>query len=369
MQAITFQQPYKVLVKTVPIPKILQDTDVIVKVCVSGLCGSDLHVYRGDEVGIDKDTIMGHEFMGIVNEIGSNVKDLKVGDRVLSPFSNCCGECFYCCRGITSRCEKGQLFGCLKNGYGIHGGQAEYVRVPLASSTLVKIPEGISDNTALLLCDVLCTGYFCAENGLNELAPQISYLKQYKLEYQKKDEYDDIVVVVVGCGPVGLMSIASAIYLGVKTIYSIDSIQERLEIAKEFGATPIHLIDENPIEKIKEITNGRGADIVLEAVGNLSSLDLSFKLLRPAGVLSSIGLNHSNTFPFNPNDGYHKNLKYISGRCPVRQILTKTIPFVLSKKFNFEKIITHEMKLSDGEKAYEIFEKKLDKCVKVVFKK
>ncbi|CAG8461770.1 13902_t:CDS:2 [Cetraspora pellucida] len=348
MQAITFQQPFKVLVKTVPIPKIIQDTDVIVKICVSGLCGSDLH---GNDVGNEKDTIMGHEFMGIVNEVGSKVNDFKVGDRVLSPFTTCC-----------------QLFGWIENGYGIHGGQAEYVRVPLASSTLVKIPDEISDNTALLLGDVISTGYFCAENGLNELAPQLSYLKQYKLDYQKKDEYDDIVVVVVGCGPVGLMSIASAICLGVKNIFSIDSIQERLELAKDFGATPIHLIEDDPIERIKEITNGRGADIVLEVVGNSSALDLSFKLLRRAGVLSSVGLNNSNMFPFSPKDGYNKNIKYISGRCPARQILAKTIPLVLSKKFNFEKIITHEMKLSDGEKAYEIFEKKLDKCVKVVFK-
>ncbi|CAG8825812.1 31174_t:CDS:2, partial [Racocetra persica] len=301
----------------------------------------------GNEVGIEKDTIMGHEFMGIVNEVGSSVNDFKVGDRVLSPFTTCCGECFYCCRGMTCRCEKVQLFGWVENGYGLHGGQTEYIRVPLASSTLVKVPDEISDNTALLLGDVLSTGYFCAENGLKELAPQLSYLKQYKLDYQKKDEYDDIVVVVVGCGPVGLMSIASAIYLGVKNIFSVDSIQERLELAKDFGATPIHLIEDNPIERIKEITNGRGADIVLEAVGNSSALDLSFKLLRPAGVLSSIGLNTSNLFPFSPTNGYDKNLKYISGRCPVRRVLTKTIPFALSKKFNFEKIITHEMKLCD----------------------
>ncbi|CAG8544145.1 16933_t:CDS:2, partial [Racocetra fulgida] len=288
MQAITFQQPFKVLVKTVPLPKIIQDTDVIVKISVCGLCGSDLH---RNEVGIEKDTIMGHEFMGIVSEVGSSVNDFKVGDRVLSPFTTCCGEV--------------QLFGWVENGYGLHGGQTEYIRVPLASSTLIKVPDEISDKTALLLGDVLSTGYFCAENGLNELAPQLSYLKQYKLDYQKKDEYDDVVVVVVGCGPVGLMSIASAIYLGVKNIFSVDSIQERLELAKDFGATPIHLIEDNPIERIKEITNGR-----------------------------------------------------------VRRMLTKTIPFALSKKFNFEKIITHEMKLCDGEKAYEIFEKKLDKCVK-----
>ncbi|CAG8511245.1 11380_t:CDS:2, partial [Scutellospora calospora] len=361
MQAITFQQPFKVLIKTVPIPEILQDTDVIVKTCVSGLCGSDLH---GNEVGIDKDTVMGHEFMGIVSEVGSDVKDLKVGDRVLSPFTICCGECFYCCRGMTCRCEKGHLFGWVENGHGIHGGQAEYVRVPLASSTLVKIPEGITDKTALLLGDVMSTGYFCAENGLNGLKSQLSYLKQYKFEDQNKEEFDNIVMVVVGCGPVGLMSIVAAIYLGVKNLFSIDSIQERLEIAKDFGAIPIHLIEENPIEKIKEITDGRGADIVLEAVGNTSALELAFKLIRPAGVLSSVGMNYSNTFPFKPKEGYDKNVTYISGRCPVRQILAKTIPFALSKKFNFEKIITHEMKLCDGEKAYEIFEKKLDRCVK-----
>ncbi|CAI2172532.1 1661_t:CDS:2 [Funneliformis geosporum] len=353
MQAITYHGPHKVAVETVDVPKIIEPTDAIVKITVCGLCGSDLHAYRGDQSGVDKGTIMGHEFVGIIHEIGSEITNLSIGDRVLSPFSTSCSTCYYCERGLTCRCEKGQLYGFLSDGQGIHGAQAEYIRVPLASSTLVKVLPDITDNVALLLGDVLSTGYFCAESGLEHLEVELRQVS---------------VVVIIGCGPVGLMAILSSIFLGVKFVFAIDCIEERLKLAEEFGAAALNFVDCDPVEKIKEVTSGRGADVVLEVVGNPAALQLAFKILRNGGVLSSVGVHNSPTFPFSPNDGYNKNLTYKSGRCPVRKMLTKSIPFALSKQFDFEKIITHSLKLSDGEMAYNIFEKKLDGCIKVVFK-
>ncbi|CAG8602948.1 7754_t:CDS:2, partial [Acaulospora colombiana] len=277
-------------------------------------------------------------------------------------------------RGITCRCERGQVYGLIFNGNGIDGAQAEYIRVPLASTTLVRIPIEINDNLGLLLGDILSTGYFCAENGLNGLIGQYrgDFFKgnnkldgiKREIRYDTNSFDDSDVIVVVGCGSVGLMTVVSAIYLGAKKVYAVDSIDERLILAREFGATPLHLNSDDPVQTIREATNGRGADVVMEVVGSLAALELSYKLLRPAGVLSSVGVHSSETFPFSPTNGYDKNLTYISGRCPVRQILTRSIPLVLSKRFDLEKIITHEMKLSGGERAYEIFNNKLDGCIK-----
>ncbi|RIA82110.1 chaperonin 10-like protein [Glomus cerebriforme] len=350
MLAITYQEPYKVAVKTVDIPKIIEPTDAIVKIIVSGLCGSDLHSYRGSERGMDRGTIMGHEFVGIIHELGEAVTSLSIGERVFSPFTTSCDTCFYCKRGITCRCEKGHLYGWISNGKGIQGAQAEYIRVPLASSTLVKAPSDLSDNVALLLGDVLTTGYFCAENGLGHEFNEVDF------------------VVVIGCGPVGLMAIASSIFLGAKSVFAVDCVEERLKIAQEFGATTIDFSKCDPMSKIKELTGGRGTDVVLEVVGNSAALELAFNVLRPGGVISSVGVHNSKSFPFSPADGYDKNLTYKSGRCPVKHLLTKTVPLALSKKFDFEKIITHTLKLSDGEMAYNIFDKKLDGCIKVIFK-
>ncbi|CAG8437705.1 15524_t:CDS:2 [Acaulospora morrowiae] len=379
MQAITYQEPFKVLVKTVPLPQIIEPTDAIVKISSSGLCGSDLHrmrsssfffhfeikdsddqhnslnsVYRNDERGPDKDTIMGHEFVGTIHQIGSDVNKniphdqdrFKIGDRVLSPFTTCCGEA-------------SQVYGVIYDGHGINGAQAEYIRVPLASTTLVKVPSEISDNLGLLLADILSTGYFCAENGLNGLIGQ----REIKCDANSYDEND--VLVVVGCGPVGLMTVVSAVYLGAKKVYAIDSINERLMLARDFGAIPLHLDLDDPVQTVKEATGGRGADVVMEVVGNSSALELAYKLLRPAGMLSSVGVHNSKSFPFSPTNGYDKNITYKSGRCPVRRILERTTQLVLTKRFDLEKIITHEMKLCDGEGAYNIFDKKLDGCVKV----
>src|ERR1044071_2807630 len=239
MKALTFTGLEKISYETIPDPGIINDDDAIVRVRQCAICGSDLHVFYGREQGIDHHTAMGHEFSGEIVEAGRNVKTLKKGDVVMSPFTTSCGKCFYCVRGLTCRCVNSQLFGWVEHGHGLHGGQSEYVRVPMADGTLVKIPEGITTDEALLMGDILSTGFYCA--------------KQAKI---KENETH----VVIGCGPVGLMAAIGAKHYGSDKLFAIDTVPERLAMAKKFGAIPIDASKENAIEKIKDATDGRGAD-------------------------------------------------------------------------------------------------------------
>ncbi|ORY05240.1 S-glutathione dehydrogenase [Basidiobolus meristosporus CBS 931.73] len=346
MEAVTFIQDFEILTKVVPRPTLLEPTDVIVQVHLAGLCGSDLHVYRGDEVGCAPHRILGHEFMGRIVEVGGEVSAFEVNDRVSSAFTTSCGECFYCLKGLTCRCEKSQLFG-----WHIDGAQAEYVRVPLASTTLLKLPEIVSDEEGLLIGDVFPTGFYCARNGLSGIKPE---------------DMADTAVAVIGCGPVGLMSIIGAKELGATKIYAIDSVPERLGIARSLGADAVSS-ENDPIEFLKGKTAGRGVDVVLEAVGNTSALDTAFNIMRPGGIISSIGVHNSADFPFSPAEGYNRNVTYISGRCPARAMMDKLIPILEKKKYNISQIISHRFPLREANQAYHLFDKKLDNCTKVVF--
>jgi len=352
MLAVTFQKPFEVAVSTVDKPSIQEPTDAIVKVSLAGLCGSDLHPYRGAEKGLDPMTIMGHEFVGTIVELGDAVKGLKVGDRVGSGFTTCCGECWYCSRGLTCRCEKGQLYGWKSEGKGLEGAQAEYVRVPLASGSLLKLPDSIEDEEAILLGDILSTGFFCASNGFSALTEM---------------EPSEAVVVVIGCGPVGMLACIGAKEHGAKQVFVVDSVSERLQVAADrFGATPLNL-NEDVVATIKAATDGRGADIVLEVVGHPSALELAYSVMRPGGVLSSVGVHTAPTFPFSPGDGYDKNLTYRSGRCPSRAMMDKLLPVLIAKKYPVTSIISHRVPITEAVDMYRKFDGKLDGCTKVVF--
>ncbi|KAI8579580.1 hypothetical protein K450DRAFT_241667 [Umbelopsis ramanniana AG] len=352
MLAVTFQKPYEVAVSTVEKPKIQEPTDAIVKVSLAGLCGSDLHPYRGAEKGLDPMTIMGHEFVGTIVEVGEQVKGFQVGDRVGSGFTTCCGECWYCSRGLTCRCEKGQLYGWKSQGKGLEGGQAEYVRVPLASGSLLKLPDTIEDEEAILLGDILSTGFFCAMNGFSALTEM---------------EASEAVVVVIGCGPVGMLACIGAKEYGAKQVFVVDSVNERLQVAADrFGATPLNL-SQDVDAAVKSATGGRGADIVLEVVGHSSALELAYTVMRPGGVLSSVGVHTAPTWPFTPGDGYDKNLTYRSGRCPSRAMMDKLLPVLISKKYAVTSIISHRVPITDAVEMYRKFDGRLDGCTKVVF--
>lgn len=241
---------------------------------------------------------MGHEFTGTVAALGSAVTTLAVGDPVVSPFTVSCGACFYCAAGFSSRCEACLLFGCPL----LDGAQAAYVRVPLAESTVVRAPPGLDGAKLCLMADIFPTGVFAADNGLAALP-----------------DPKGAVVVLVGCGPVGLCALVAASEYAPRALLAVDGVPERLSKAAELGAEPWnYLTDREGLEaRVRELTDGRGADVVIEVVGHSSALDMAFTLLRPWGTISSVGV-HNGEIPWTGNQAYGKNLTIKMGRCPVR---------------------------------------------------
>lgn len=345
MKALTFHGKETIRFESIPDPEIIAPTDVILKVTCCAICGSDLHVYHEHEKGLDHGTAMGHEFTGVIVETGTRVSALKKGDQVMSPFTTSCGNCYYCTIGLTCRCVHGQLFGWRQNNNGLQGGQAEYVRVPLAESTLMKIPEGMTAEEGLFMGDILSTGFYCARQA--EIKPKNTY-------------------VVIGCGPVGLMAVLGAIEYGAEQVFAIDTVPERLDKAQSFGAIAIDARSQNPNEMIRSATHGRGADGVLEAVGTAATNKLAYELLRPGGIISAVGVCTDNHLAFSPTQAYDKNLTYKVGRCPARFMMEDLVPLVLSKKYDFTSIISHRMPLQFGVTAYEIFANKKENCLKVL---
>lgn len=337
MKAITFQSVGQVSVDVVADPEIIHQTDVIVQVKTCAVCGSDLHVYHGRETGIDRHTVMGHEFAGTVVAIGSTVTEFRIGDPVMSPFTTSCGNCFYCRQGLSCRCIRGNLFGWVSGGAGLHGGQAEYVRVPLANSTLMKIPDGIDMELAVMLGDIIPTGFHCARRGVSLSAQQAT------------------TACVIGCGPVGLMAILGALHAGVERLFAFDPVTTRLELAAGLGAIAL---PSNNVEKqafIRDQTEGRGFDIMLEAVGGRESLSLCYDWVRPGGVISAVGVCTDSTLPFSPAQAYDKNITYTTGRCPARTLMPSLVPLVLENPEMFRRIISHRMSLTDGVQVYQRF--------------
>ena len=344
MKALTYHGDRTVRLERVRDPSILEPHDAIVRVRVCAICGSDLHIYHGRERGLDHGCVMGHEFVGEIVELGADVEGLCKGERVLSPFTTNCGRCDYCRSGLTSRCVSGQLFGWVQGGDGLQGGQAEYVRVPLAGSTLVPVPNGVDDDVALLLGDVFSTGYFCAEQAA--LRP-------------------GSVCAIVGCGPVGLCAVIAARELNAGLIFALDRVPERLALAERWGATPIDIGSEDAVAVVREATSGHGADAVLEVVGNPAAHRTAIDLVRPGGTVSVVGVHNEGNFSFSPSEAYDKNLTYRVGRCPARRLASELIPLVRDKDLDLGSILSHRLPLDAGVEGYRIFDKKLEGCVKV----
>lgn len=351
MRALAFQQPHEVTWERVPDPEIRHPGDAIVRVELAAICGSDLHVYRGHETGLDAGTLLGHEFLGEIVETGAEVASRRKGERVVSPFTTSCGDCFYCRAGLTCRCSRGELFGWVEGGRGLHGAQAEYVRVPLADSTLVPLSEGLDPEAALLAGDVLATGFYCAHMG--GVGPGAT-------------------VAVLGCGPVGLMAVIGARELGAEAIYAVDAVAERLELAAAFGAEPVDLSDPegtgDALQRLREATDGRGADVVLEAVGSPAASRSAVDLVRPGGVISAVGVHTEERFAFSPVEAYDKNLTYRAGRCPARAYLEPMLDLAASGRYDLPRIVSHRLPLSGGPRAYELFDRKLEGCTKVMLR-
>lgn len=346
MKAVTFQDVERVRAENVPDPKLLDPRDAIVRVTHTAVCGSDLHVYHGRESGLDRGTIMGHEFVGEVLALGQDVTGLDVGTRVASPFTTSCGTCFYCRSGLTCRCTGGQLFGWVQDGHGLHGVQAEQVRVPHAAGTLVPLPTGLAPELALLAGDVLATGTFCAEQG---------------------GVSKDTVVAVVGCGPVGLCAIRAAKRLGAERVFAYDLLPERLAFAASLGAEPVDARRTDPVTPIHAFTEERGADVVLEVVGSPKATRLAFELVRPGGTLSAVGVHTEPHLAFSPGEAYDKNLTYRAGRCPARHYLPALLEELRGGADGLEKLFSHRMSLDDCSDAYALFAAREGGCTKILF--
>lgn len=332
MHAITFADIETLNFERVADPVIVDEGDVIVHVGMAGVCGSDLHPYLGHERGLDRGTIMGHELVGRVVDIGAGVRGFAIGDRVVAPFTTSCGTCWACAIGLTSRCVRGQLFGWVRDGRGLHGAQAELVRVPLADTTLAAVPDALADDAvALLAGDVLSTALFAAELA---------------------GVHAGDAVAVVGCGPVGLLAVRAALARDAREVFALDTVASRLAIAERFGAVPVRADDADTIAVVRERTGGRGVDRVIEAVGSPQATRSAGELVRPGGSIAAVGVHTEPHLALSPGALYDRNLTYAAGRCPARRMLPAALELALRDEPLLAGLISHRLPLSDGVDAY-----------------
>ncbi|KAH8820227.1 chaperonin 10-like protein [Xylogone sp. PMI_703] len=367
MKAVVFRGAFDVAVEQRPKPQIINATDAIVHVKYAGICGSELHMYRGYQE-TKTGHIMGHEFIGTVEQIGDAVSRFSPGDLVVSIFSPVCMKCWFCTRGLTNRCIHGTAFGTQL----LNGGQAEYVRVPFADGTLYHAPNGMDHRLLIMMCDIFPTGYYGACRAIEGLHTQYeSRLTSFQHQIPKSGEngislssflssntnsmLSNSVIVCLGCGPVGICAIATARFKGIKTIFAVDSVEDRLKEAEQIGAIPLLLSRDDINKRVMEATAGRGADAVIEVVGNKAALASAFQLLRPCGVLSSIGF-HQSELPFTALECYQKNLNVNFGRVPVRTVFEDALECLRANEQNLKSSVTHELNLQDAAHGYRIFE-------------
>lgn len=343
MKAVTFHGPFNLKVEEIADPKIQAPKDVIIKVTTAGICGSDMHAYDGRMTLPPTGWSMGHEYMGEVVEVGPEITNLKKGDRVVGSFTSSCGECWYCKSGWPSVCTSATAFGFIM----LPGAQAEYLRVPNGHYTLEKVPDGLPDDKAVFVGDIFTTGYFCADRG--EIKP-------------------GDVVAVVGSGPVGLFAQMAALTFDPKVVLAIDSMPERLEMSKKIGAEPVDMSKVDPVEVVKSHTEGRGADVVLEAVGIEPSLKSTFTYVRPAGTISAVGMYTEPEFPFPMFQSFLRDITFKIGVCPVKRYMGKMLELIEAGKADPSQIITHTMALDDAPHGYDIFTHRKENCIKVVLK-
>jgi threonine dehydrogenase-like Zn-dependent dehydrogenase len=350
MKAIVFEAPGVVRFADRPPPVLSDPGDALVRVTTAGICGSDLHILEGRDP-CRLGTIMGHELVGVVEQVSGAVARFRPGDRVVAPFTVCCGECFYCRRALPARCVRAACFGVVdQQGRGLEGAQAEAVRVPLADTTLVRVPDQGADGAPLLdrdvlfLGDILSTAYGAAEAG----------------GIQPGD-----VVAVVGCGPVGLLGVEAALRLfGPSAVVAVEGVGYRREQAARFGAQAVR--PDEARGAVLERTEGRGADVVIEAVGAAPALDLAIDLVRPCGTVSIAGYPTAETYPWKINAAYGKNLTLRTGRCNARRHMDRLLPLVSARRLRHTEIITHEVPLADGPEAYAMFRERRDGAIKIL---
>ena len=388
MKALCWNGKYDVRVETVPDPELLNPRDAIVKITSTAICGSDLHLYDGYMPTLEAGDILGHEFMGEIVEVGKQVTNLNVGDRVVVPFTIACGHCFFCQREMWSLCDNSnpnawipeKLYGYSPSGLfgythmlgGYAGGQAEYARVPFADIGPVKVPDGMTDEQVLFLSDIFPTGYMAAEN----------------CNIQPGD-----TIAVWGCGPVGQFAIKSAYMLGAERVIAIDDTPERLQMAREQGhAETIDFSKTPTLDRLKELTGGRGPDACIDAVGleaHGTSIDAivdrvkaatmlatdrphvlreAIMACRKGGTVSLAGVYGGLLDKVPIGAAFGKGLTFKMGQTHVHKYLGPLLDRVQRGEIDPSFVITHQLKLADAAKGYAMFKHKDDGCIKVVLK-
>ncbi|HEY2283074.1 MAG TPA: alcohol dehydrogenase catalytic domain-containing protein [Solirubrobacteraceae bacterium] len=335
MRAVTFQAPGEVAVEDVPEPELAAPDDAIVQIDASGICGSDLHIYHG-RVPVEPGFTIGHEFVGTVLAAGPELTRAAVGERVLGCFHTACATCVPCVRGDYHRCAHGRTFGHGSKLGDLQGAQAERLLVPRANLTLRRLPEGMSDDVALFAGDVLGTGYHAvAHAGLRS----------------------GDTAAVLGLGPVGLCAIQAARAAGATQVFAIDTVPERLDMARRFGATPIHLTDEDPKRAIRAATAGAGVDVVVDAVGDPAPLALAISLVRDAGTVSGIGA-YAGKGEVPLGLAWLKGVTLRLGLANVIAHVDRVLGMISTGLLDPAPLVTHHMSLDEAPDAYAIYDRR-----------
>jgi threonine dehydrogenase-like Zn-dependent dehydrogenase len=387
MKAVCWEGKKNVRVEEVPDPKILNTQDVILRVTSTAICGSDLHLYNGFVPGMERGDVVGHEFMGEVMEVGPAVRNLKTGDRVVVPFPIACGECAMCRQDLFSVCENSNPNGWMAEklwghspagifGYshllgGFAGGQAEYVRVPFADVGPIKVPDGMPDEQALFLSDIFPTGYMGAD--MCNIKP-------------------GDVIAVWGAGPVGLFAMASAYLLGAERVIAIDRFPYRLQMARERARVweTINYEETSVLERLNELTGGRGPDACIDAVGMEAhgptamyaydrakqalmletdrpiALREAVQACRNGGTVSVIGVYGGFIDKFPMGSLMNRSLTIRTGQCHVQRYMRPLLERIQRGEIDPSFVITHRMRLEDAPTGYDMFLHKRDNCEKVV---
>jgi len=376
MLALTYRGPNRVRVEEKPEPTLEHPNDVILRVTRTAICGSDLHLLHGFIPDTRVGCTFGHEFAGVIEEVGSSVQSLVKGDRVVVPFNIACGTCFFCTRGLTGNCERTNPNSAVASGVygyshttgGFEGGQAEYVRVPFADVGPMKIPDGMSDEEVLFLSDILPTGYQAAEMG--EIKPGET-------------------VIVFGCGPVGLFAQRAAWLLGAGRVIAVDEVDYRLAFARSYNDVETVSFREVPdiVARLLEMTDGRGADVCIDAVGceakgssaqsllgvkaklmagSATAINWSIATARKGGNVVIIGVYGP---PYNAVDigsAMNKGLTMRMNQANVKRYMPHLLEHIQAGRIDAKAIITHRIPLEHAADAYDLFERKLDDCIKCV---
>ena len=376
MRAMVYRGPYKVRVEEKDVPRIEHPNDAVVKVVRAAICGSDLHLYHGMMPDTRVGHTFGHEFVGIVEQVGPSVQNLQVGDRVMVPFNIYCGTCFFCARGLYSNCHNvnpnatavGGIYGYSHTTGGYDGGQSEYVRVPFADVGPSRIPDWLDDEDALMMTDALATGYFGA---------------------QLADVVEGDTVVVLGAGPVGLFAARSAWLMGAGRVVVVDQLEYRLEKAREFAyaETRNYLEHDDIVVELKKATDGLGADRVIEAVGaeadgNLAqhvtaaklklqggspvALNWAIDAVRKGGTVSVMGAYGPLFSAVKFGDAMNKGLTLRMNQAPVKRQWPRLLEHVQSGYLRPSDVVTDRFPLEHVAEAYHVMSSKLDGCIKPV---